>query len=159
MAVRKVLERVKNMRFNLHDIFVSGEHQWQFLFEHQHTRRHRRHDIPAFINQLNQLRDVFPPQFIDFFEVALFKFGHAAARFFFRQSDRNTIVFKYRDQVFADARFIEVAITGGEQGDPAACWTCFSGLNAPWLVIFAAFFECLCVVIRQVGFGVDIHQL
>jgi hypothetical protein len=44
-------------------------------------------------------------------------------------------VFKYGDQVFANARLIKITVAGGKQGRATACRAGFCGLHASWLMM------------------------
>jgi hypothetical protein len=155
----QIFERIEESVFHLLHIRVIGEHQRQFLLEHQHAGRNQRGQIPALIDQFGELRNV------DFlvgdhgFQVAQFQLRHAATTFFLGQGDRNAVVFVDGGEVFANTGFVAIHVTGGEQRDLALGATGRLTLDLPGLARQAAA-QRFAVEFRQPGVGMDFsHRL
>ena len=116
----QVLERVEEALAHQRDVGVIGEHQRQFLLEHQHAGRDRRGEVPAFARHLRQHRDVALLVFLHRLQVAQFQLGHAAAAFLFDQPGRDRVVLQHHGEILDHHRVGVVAIAGGEQRDLAA---------------------------------------
>ena len=115
VAQHEVFERVEHGRLHLGDQRVLREQQRQFLLEHEHTGRHRRHDVVALVHQRGELRHIHLHQLFHSLQVTEFELRHAAAFFFLRQRDGYAVVFKHLDEIGVDIRFVTVAVASGEQ--------------------------------------------
>ena len=117
VAQHQIFERVEERIPHLLHVGIVGEHQRQFLLEHQHAGGNQCSQVPSFIDEFGKYRDVRFLGFCNRIQIAQFQLGHAAAAFLFRQCNRNAVMLEHRDKVFARSRLVAVHVTGGEQRD------------------------------------------
>ena len=115
----QIFERVEYGLLDLGHVGIVGEHEWQFLLEHQHAGRHRRDNVPALVHEFGQHRDIGFLGARHGLEIAQLQFGHAATALLLGKRHGNAVVFEHGDQIFTHMGFVVVAVTGGEQGDLA----------------------------------------
>ncbi len=134
MAQHEVFEGVVDVIPHLQYTFIIRKHQRQFLLEHEHARRNRRHDIPAGIDHLHQGGNIHFLGFGNGFEITQLQLGHATATLLFGNGHGDTVVLENGHQILTDIRLIVVAVAGGKQGDfacrAASSFTCRIGLGA-----------------------------
>src|SRR5580704_16899085 len=109
---RQVFERIEYSPFDGGNVLVLGEHQRQFLLEHQHAGGNRRNDVIASRDHLEQRRYVLRLQIRDGLQIALFELRHSTAALPLRQGDFDAVVLEDARKIEPDLGVVAIAVAG-----------------------------------------------
>ncbi len=151
VAMHQVFEGIVDVLLHGLHIGIVGEHQRQFLLEHQDAGRDRRDDVPAGADRFDQNRDVVFLQRGDAVEITEFELWHATAFFAADEFGRDAVVFEHPHQVLAHLGCVVGAVTGSEHRDLAARRTRGLRFLGAGLVIPEALPEVIALVLRHLG--------
>ena len=111
-AGHEVFKRVPHVRLHQLRIRTIGEHQRQFLLEHEGATRHGGHDGKAIFGVSRQHRNIRLFRGFDAVQITQLQLGHTAAFFFFNQHVGNFVVVENFQQIMANAWLVVVDVAG-----------------------------------------------